>query len=58
VTGWQLAERVFRIGYAAPWWLALAGAALGALLSLLAGWIVLRGVNAVPPATTLRAGSG
>ena len=58
VTGWQLAERVFRIGYAAPWWLALGGAALGALLSLLAGWIVLRGVNAVPPATTLRAGSG
>jgi hypothetical protein len=36
----------------------MAGAALGALLSLMAGWIVLRGVNAVPPATTLRAGSG
>lgn len=57
VTGWQLAERVFRIGYSAPWWLVLAGATLGALLSLLAGWIVLRGVDAVPPATTLRSGS-
>lgn len=57
VTGVQLAGRVFRIDYSTPWWLLLAGAALGTTLSLLAGWVVLRGVNAVPPATTLRAGA-
>ena len=56
-TGWALAERVFQIDYAPPWWLALAGAALGAGLSLLAGWLVLRGVTSAPPADALRAGA-
>ncbi|MGE4073397.1 MAG: ABC transporter permease [Lysobacterales bacterium] len=57
VTGWSLADRVFQIDYAAPWWLPLAGAALGAALSLTAAWLVLRGVSATPPAQTLRVGA-
>ncbi|HWS26038.1 MAG TPA: FtsX-like permease family protein [Xanthomonadales bacterium] len=56
-TGWALAQRVFQIDYAPPWWLAIAGAALGAGLSLLAGWLVLRGVTSAPPADALRAGA-
>lgn len=56
-TGMALAGRVFRIEYSTPWWLLLAGAAFGAGLSLLAGWVVLRGVDGVPPADTLRAGA-
>lgn len=57
LTGWQLAHRVFQIDYAAPWWLPLAGAALGVALSLAAAWLVLRGVSATPPAQTLRIGA-
>ena len=57
VTGWALAERVFQIDYATPWWLLPAGAALGAGLSLAAGWLVLRGVSETAPAATLRAGA-
>jgi putative ABC transport system permease protein len=58
ITGWALAEQVFRIDYAPPWWLTLAGAALGTSLSLAAAWLVLRGVRDTPPANTLRAGAG
>jgi len=57
ITGWALAERVFQISYSPPWWLAFAGAALGAGLSLAAGWLVLRGVSSTPPAQTLRSGA-
>lgn len=51
------AARVPGSDYAAPWWLALAGAALGTGLSLLAGWLVLRGVTSAPPADAFHAGA-
>ncbi|GMU42655.1 MAG: hypothetical protein AMXMBFR25_06410 [Lysobacterales bacterium] len=57
-TGVALAGRVFHIEYSTPWWLLPVGAALGATLSLLAGWVALHGVDATPPANTLRAGAG
>lgn len=56
VTGWALATRVFQIQYSAPWWIIAAGAAAGAGLSLIAGWMVLRGVTSTSPAQMLRAG--
>jgi len=57
ITGNVLAQRVFNMDYATPWWIALMGACIGALVSLAAGWWVLRGVISTPPAQTLRAGS-
>ena len=52
--GWILAEQVFRFDYAPRWWVLAAGAAIGAALALLAGWLSLRSVLRVPPLATLR----
>jgi putative ABC transport system permease protein len=52
--GWVLADQVFRFDYEPRWWVLPAGAAIGAALALLAGWLGLRNVLRVPPLTTLR----
>ncbi len=52
--GWVLAGQVFGFAYAPRWWVLPAGAAIGAGLALLAGWLSLRSVLRVPPLATLR----
>ncbi|MGD9946307.1 MAG: ABC transporter permease, partial [Burkholderiaceae bacterium] len=52
--GWVLAEQVFRFPFEPRWWTLAGGAAAGALLALLAGWLSLRSVLRVPPLATLR----
>ncbi|MCL4184103.1 MAG: FtsX-like permease family protein [Burkholderiaceae bacterium] len=52
--GWVLADQVFRFAYEPRWWVLPAGAAIGAALALLAGWLGLRNVLRVPPLATLR----
>ncbi len=52
--GWVLATRVFEFDYRPGWWLPLAGALAGSLLSALAGWWGLREVVDRPPMATLR----
>ncbi|RPH62133.1 MAG: FtsX-like permease family protein, partial [Burkholderiales bacterium] len=52
--GWVLAEQVFRFDHAPRWWVLPGGAAMGAVLALLAGWLSLRSVLRVPPLETLR----
>lgn len=54
LVGWVLATQVFGFGYRPAWWLPLAGALAGSLLSALAGWLGLREVVARPPLATLR----
>jgi putative ABC transport system permease protein len=54
--GWALAERVFRFPFEPQWLVLPGGAAVGALLALLAGWLSLRPVLSVPPLATLRNG--
>lgn len=54
ITAAILAAKVFQMPYANPWWIVPAGAAIGATLSLFAGWWVLRGVTATAPGQTLR----
>lgn len=54
--GWALAERVFRFPFEPQWLVLPGGAAIGALLALLAGWLSLRPVLSVPPLATLRNG--
>jgi putative ABC transport system permease protein len=52
--GWVLADQLFRFDYQPRWWVLAAGAAIGAALALLAGWLSLRSVLRVPPLATLR----
>ncbi len=52
--GWVLADQVFRFDYEPRWWVLATGAAIGAALALLAGWLSLRSVLRVPPLATLR----
>ncbi|HLS56586.1 MAG TPA: FtsX-like permease family protein [Zeimonas sp.] len=52
--GWVLADQVFRFDYVPRWWVLPGGAAIGAALALLAGWLSLRSVLRVPPLATLR----
>ena len=54
LVGWILASQVFAFPYRPAWWLPLAGALGGALLSALAGWLGLRDVVRRPPLATLR----
>lgn len=56
VTAALLAAQVFEIDYRAPFWLLPAAAALGAALTLAAGWWVLRGVSGQAPAEVLKGG--
>jgi putative ABC transport system permease protein len=53
--GGALAHFVFEFEWQAPWWWPLAGALLGGLLALGAGWWSLRGVTQRPVTATLRA---
>ncbi|MCD6680865.1 MAG: ABC transporter permease [Burkholderiaceae bacterium] len=52
--GWALAEQVFGFAYAPRWMIVPAGAAIGAVLALVAGWLSLRSVLRAPPLLTLR----
>ncbi len=52
--GWVLAGQVFQFDYAPRWAALPAGIAIGTVLSLLAGWLGLRGVLRAPPLATLR----
>lgn len=52
--GWVLADQVFRFDYEPRWWVLASGAAVGAALALLAGWLSLRSVLRAPPLATLR----
>jgi putative ABC transport system permease protein len=52
--GWVLADQVFRFDFEPRWLVLPAGAAIGAALALLAGWLGLRNVLRVPPLATLR----
>ncbi len=54
VIGASLAHWVFEFAWQAPWWWPLAGAALGGVLALSAGWWSLRGVTLRPVTATLR----
>jgi putative ABC transport system permease protein len=52
--GGGLARFVFDFAWQAPWWWPLAGALLGGLLAMGAGWWSLRGVTQRPVTATLR----
>jgi putative ABC transport system permease protein len=52
--GGALAFKVFDFPWAPPWWGPLGGAAVGALLVMLAGWWSLRGLLNRPVLATLR----
>ncbi len=52
--GWALADRVFGFRYEPDWWIVPGGAAAGALLALVAGWMSLRVVLRAAPMQTLR----
>ncbi|MCX7692661.1 MAG: ABC transporter permease [Tepidimonas taiwanensis] len=52
--GAALAQWVFRFAWQPAWWLAPAGALVGASLALVAGWWTLRGVLHTPVVQTLR----
>ena len=54
LVGWILATQVFDFAYHPAWWLPLAGALGGSLLSAMAGWLGLRDVVGRPPLATLR----
>ena len=54
LVGWVLATQVFGFSYQPAWWLPLAGALAGSMLSALAGWLGLREVVSRPPLATLR----
>jgi putative ABC transport system permease protein len=49
-----LADRVFEIPFAAPWWPWLLGPVAGGLLVGGLGWLALRGITRVPPDRVLR----
>ncbi|MCD6673712.1 MAG: ABC transporter permease [Burkholderiaceae bacterium] len=52
--GWALAEQVFGFAYEPRWAVVPVGAAVGAALALVAGWLSLRAVLRAPPLLTLR----
>jgi putative ABC transport system permease protein len=52
--GAALAQWVSRFAWQPAWWLAPAGALVGASLALVAGWWTLRGVLHTPVVQTLR----
>ncbi len=52
--GGSLAHWVFDFAWQAPWWWPVAGAGLGGVLALGAGWWSLRGVTQRPVTATLR----
>lgn len=52
--GGALATQVFDFPWQPPWWAPFAGAAIGAMLVLLAGWWSLRGLLGRPVLATLR----
>jgi putative ABC transport system permease protein len=52
--GGGLAHFVFDFAWQAPWWWPVAGALMGGLLALGAGWWSLRGVTRRPVTATLR----
>lgn len=54
LVGWVLSTQVFGFSYQPAWWLPLAGALAGSLLSAIAGWLGLRDVVGRPPLATLR----
>jgi putative ABC transport system permease protein len=54
LVSWALARYVFEFEWSPLWWMPLAGAAIGALLALLAGWWGLRDVLRRPVVQTLR----
>ncbi|MEY4765429.1 MAG: hypothetical protein RI907_2102 [Pseudomonadota bacterium] len=53
--GWGLATWVFEFPWLPPWWWPLAGALVGGVLALAAGWWSLRGVTERPVTASLRA---
>jgi len=54
LVGWLLARHVFDFVWTPHWWVPLAGAGIGALLALAAGWWGLREVLRRPVVDTLR----